>query len=313
MKKTALGTGGAQVSELCLGTMFFGSTIPREQAFRLLDLYVEAGGSFLDTANVYYAFLPGFQGGESEAVIGEWLKSRGNRASIFLATKVGVGLPGVERGLKAAAIREECEKSLKRLGTETIDLYYAHADDRGTPVEETLEAFDRLVRAGKVRHVGASNFTPWRLEASRRTAAGRGWPAYCCIQQWYSYLRPRAGADIGGRVYASDELRDWCRSTGAALIAYGPLLGGIYGRSDKPWREAFRSADGAARMETLKRVVAESGARPNQVVLAWMMRQEPRVVPIVAASREEHLREDIAALSVVLSPEQVKLLDAASA
>lgn len=313
MEKLPLGNSGIRVSRMCLGTMFFGSSIPREIAFRLMDLYVEAGGSFLDTANVYYAFLPGFQGGESETVIGEWMRSRGNRASVFLATKVGVGMPGVERGLKAALIVQECEKSLRRLGTEAVDLYYAHADDRGTPIEETLEAFDRLVRAGKVRLVGASNFTPWRLEAARRTAEARGWPSYCCIQQWYSYLRPRAGADIGGRVYATEELRDWCRGTGTTLVAYGPLLGGIYDRSDKPWREAFQSADGKARLQTLQRVAAESGLRPNQLVLAWLMQQEPRVLPIVAASQEAHLREDLAALALRLSPQQVQRLDAASA
>jgi aryl-alcohol dehydrogenase-like predicted oxidoreductase len=313
MKEIPLGTSGARVSELCLGTMFFGSTIPPERAFRLLDLYAEAGGSFLDTANVYYAFLPGLHGGESETVIGRWMKERGNRSSIFLATKVGVGMPGVEGGLKAAAIREQCENSLKRLGTEVIDLYYAHSDDRETPIEETLEAFDGLVQAGKVRFVGASNFVPWRLERSFNAAVQRGLPRYVCIQQWYSYLRPRLGAGIGTRVYANEELRDYCRASGLALIAYGPLLGGIYDRSDKPWREQFKSADSTARMAVLKSVAAELGARPNQVVLAWMMRQDPRVVPIITASREEHLRENIASTSVVLSREQMTILDAASA
>lgn len=313
MKEIALGTSGVRVSELCLGTMFFGSTIPPERAFRLLDLYAESGGSFLDTANVYYAFLPGLQGGESEKVIGRWMRDRGNRSSIFLATKVGVGIPGVEPGLKSAVIQEQCEKSLKRLGTEVIDLYYAHTDDRQTPVEETLEAFDRLVRAGKVRFVGASNFVPWRLERSLNAADRRGLPRYVCIQQWYSYLRPRMGADIGTRVYANEELRDYCRASGLALIAYGPLLGGIYDRSDKPWREQFKSADSTARMAVLKSVAAELGARPNQVVLAWLRQQDPRVVPIIAASREEHLRENLASVSVVLSPQQVTILDAASA
>jgi aryl-alcohol dehydrogenase-like predicted oxidoreductase len=225
MKEIPLGTSGARVSELCLGTMFFGSTIPPERAFRLLDLYAEAGGSFLDTANVYYAFLPGLHGGESETVIGRWMKERGNRSSIFLATKVGVGMPGVEGGLKAAAIREQCENSLKRLGTEVIDLYYAHSDDRETPIEETLEAFDGLVQAGKVRFVGASNFVPWRLERSFNAAVQRGLPRYVCIQQWYSYLRPRLGAGIGTRVYANEELRTTAGRAGWRSSPTAPCWG----------------------------------------------------------------------------------------
>ena len=313
MKSLPLGATGVEVSELCLGTMFFGSTIPKERAFRLMDLYVEAGGSFLDTANVYYAFLPGFQGGESENVIGEWIQERNNRSSLFVATKVGVGMPGVPRGLKAATIQEQCEQSLKRLRTEAVDLLYAHADDRDTPIEETLEAFDRLVKAGKARLIGASNFTPWRLESSRWVAMTRGLPPYCCIQQWYSYLRPRVGADIGTREFVSAELRDYCRSTGLTLVAYGPLLGGIYERSDKPWREQFQCADGAARMETVRRVAAEAGVRPNQMVLAWLRQQDPRVLPIIAASREEHLRDNLSSLAVELTPENLKLLDEASA
>ena len=145
MKKVPLGKTGVEVSAFCLGAMFFGSKNNKVTSYRLLDQYVEAGGSFLDTANIYSRWVPGYEGGESETLLGEWMRERKNREQVFIATKVGFEYQDVPRGLTAKLIEQECNNSLKRLGVETIDLYYAHVDDRSTPLEESLEAFDRLV------------------------------------------------------------------------------------------------------------------------------------------------------------------------
>jgi aryl-alcohol dehydrogenase-like predicted oxidoreductase len=140
------------------------------------------------------------------------MRERKNRAQMFIATKVGFGYPGVEQGLRAHQIETECEGSLKRLGIDTIDLYYAHVDDRNTPQEETLEAFDRLVKAGKVRLIGASNFLAWRLEEARWVSQTHGWAEYCCIQQRHSYVRPKPGGSFAPQIAANDDLLDYCRA-----------------------------------------------------------------------------------------------------
>jgi aryl-alcohol dehydrogenase-like predicted oxidoreductase len=176
MRTVPLGNTGVEVSAFCLGTMYLGSREDKATSYRLLDQYVEAGGSFLDTANTYARWMPGCAGGESETLLGAWMRERKNRSRLFVATKVGFAYPGVERGLRAHQIQTECEKSLQRLRTDTIDLCQAHVDDRNTPMEETLEAFDRLVRAGKVRFVGASNFAVWRLEEAHGSAGRTAGP-----------------------------------------------------------------------------------------------------------------------------------------
>lgn len=194
MRTVPLGNTGVDVSALCLGAMYFGTRNDERTSFELLDQYVAAGGTFIDTANIYAHWVEGGQGGESESLLGRWMKARGNRADLFLASKVGFNMPGVERGLTAAQIEAECEKSLRRMGVETIDLYYAHVDDRVTPLDETLAAFDRLVRAGKVRFIGASNYLAWRLEQAHWVSKTHDWASFCCVQQRYTYLRPKPGA-----------------------------------------------------------------------------------------------------------------------
>ena len=194
METLPLGKTGVEVSALCLGTAYYGTYIDREASFALLDQYFEAGGRFVDTANCYAGWVKGASGGESENTIGEWLRERGNRSEMFIATKVGIGYSGVKSGLSARQIEAECEKSLKRLGVETIDLYYAHRDDRRTRLEKTLETFDRLLTAGKVRFIGASNYRPWRLEETRWISETKGWAGFCCTQNHYTYLQPKPGA-----------------------------------------------------------------------------------------------------------------------
>jgi len=313
MGEVSLGRAGVKVSQFCLGTMHFGSRTDRMTSYRLLDQYVEAGGSFLDTANNYAHWVPGFKGGESETLLGEWMRERQNRARLFVATKVGFDYSGVDRGLRASQIEAECEKSLRRLGIETIDLYYAHKDDRETPLEETLEAFDRLVRAGKVRFIGASNFAAWRLAEARCVSQVHGWAAYCCVQQRYSYIRPKPGVSFGPQVAVNDDLLDYCRAHALTLLAYSPLLGGAYTRADRSFQEQYLGPDTDARLAALDAVARETGATRNQVVLAWMAQSDPPVIPLVGASTVEQLRENLGALEIVLSTGQMELLNSASA
>jgi len=313
METIKLGTTGEEVSALCLGTMYFGSKNDEETSWKLLDQYVEAGGTFLDTANAYARWIDGCRGGESEALLGRWLKDRGNRNDLFIASKVGFPAPvdGQEFGLTAGQIQKACEASLKRMGIETIDLYYAHADDRRSPMEERLEAFSRLVDAGKIRLIGASNHMDWRLEEARCLAENNGWPEFCCAQQRYSYVRPQAGAFYDPHVFVTDEHLDDCRSRDLTILAYSPLLGGAYVRDDRSFPAPYQGPDTDTRVETLKAVAGETGATANQAVLAWLLRSYPPVIPLVAASRPEHLRENLDSLDVQLTGDQLTRLSQA--
>ena len=311
MKTIKLGGTGVEVSALCLGAMFFGTRTAKDASIRVLDRYVDAGGTFIDTANIYASWVDGFVGGESETLLGDWMRARGNRPKLFIASKVGFGYPGIEIGLSAQRIEKECNKSLKRLGVETIDLYYGHVDDRKTPLEETLKAFDRLVKMGKVRFVGASNYRAWRLEQASQLVQVNGWTPFCCVQQRYTYLPLRPGGNIGMQTMTNEDLLDYCRSTGMTLLAYSVLLAGAYTRSDRPLPQAFASADNPARLETLAQVAQESGATLNQVILGWMMQSSPAVLPLIAASDEAQLDENLGALDLHLSDEQMQRLNQA--
>ncbi len=311
MKTLPLGHARVEVSAICLGTMHFGSRDSEETSYQLLDQYIEAGGSFLDTANTYSFWIPGFVGGESEALLGRWMRERRNRPRLFIATKVGFAYPGVEQGLRARQIEEECERSLKRLGIEAIDLYYAHIDDRSTPMEETIAAFDRLVQAGKVCLVGASNFLACRLEMAHWVSQTHGWTEYCCIQQRYSYVRPNPGGRFDPQVVVNDDLLDYCHSRNITLVAYSPLLGGAYTRADRSFPEQYLGSDTEGRLRVLRSVAEEVDATANQVVYAWMIQSEPPVIPVMAASTVEQMRENLGALDVELSAEQIAELNEA--
>lgn len=311
MRTRPLGNTGVEVSALCLGAMYFGSRNDQVTSYRVLDQYVDAGGTFIDTANIYAHWVPGNKGGESETLLGKWMRERKNRDDLFIATKVGFGYPGVERGLRAEQIETEVEKSLKRLGIETIDLYYAHKDDRDTPLEETLEAFHRLVKAGKVRFLGASNFVDWRLEKARWVSRTHDWPRYVCIQQRYSYLRPKLGADFDPQVAVNDELLDYCESEGVTLLAYSVLLSGAYTREEREFPEQYLGPDTTARLEALYAVAKEAEITPNQVILAWMLQRD--VIPLIAASATAQITENLGALDVALSLDQMRRLNEAGA
>jgi aryl-alcohol dehydrogenase-like predicted oxidoreductase len=188
-----------------------------------------------------------------------------------------------------------------------------HVDDRVTPIEETLEAMARLVKSGKVKYIGASNFLAWRLADSRALSAARSLPRYCCIQQRHSYLRPRPGASFDPQIAANDDLLDWCASTRITLLAYSPLLGGAYTRPDRTIPEQYRGADTDERAKRLSAVARDIGATPNQVVLAWLMQAEPAAIPVMAAGSLEQLKENLGALDFRLTPEQVRTLSTAGA
>jgi aryl-alcohol dehydrogenase-like predicted oxidoreductase len=313
MEMVALGDSGVQVSKVGLGTMMLGTAVDKQTSFGILDAYVEAGGSFLDTANMYSWFVKGFKGGESETLLGEWMRERNNRSEMFVVSKVGAYYEGVDFGLSADRIRIECEKSLKRMGIEVIDLYFAHVDDRTVPMEETLEAFDRLVQAGKVRYIGASNLSVWRIAQARMLSQIHGWARYCCVQQRYSYLRPNPGADFDRQIVMTSDLIDYCRSEGLKLIAFSPLLQGAYGRSDREFPKQYISPDSDARLAALKSVSQELGANPIQVVLAWMMQSDPAIMPLATAETVEQMRDNLCAVDIQLSTEQMACLNGAGA
>ena len=311
MEKRKLGKTKIEVSALAMGTDLIGTKISREQSFRLFDYYSGQGGNFLDTANFYASWLPGFQGGESETTIGEWMKARGNRKSMVISSKLAFDYPGSKGGLTRGEIERECDKSLQRLQTDYIDIYYAHRDDRETPLEETMEAFDRLVQAGKVRALGASNLAVWRIAKANAMAEAHGWKRYDVIEQRYTYLRPRHGADFGPQIFISEDLKDYAAAEGVALIGYSVLLQGAYTRTDRPLPAQFGGVDSDERLAALHLVAAETRASVNQVILAWLRQSKPAILPIIAGSREEQLAENIAALELKLSEEQMTHLNVA--
>jgi aryl-alcohol dehydrogenase-like predicted oxidoreductase len=309
MKTVSLGGTGERVSALCLGTMYYGSSVKQDMSYQLLDQYLDAGGTFLDTANIYAWWIDGFAGGESEELLGQWIKERKNREKLFIASKVGFGYGQVKVGLRARQIVAECEKSLRRLGIETIDLYYAHVDDRQTPMEETLESFDQLVKDGKVRYIGASNFRAWRLEEARWNSQELGLAGYQCIQQRYTFLPPRPGMGFGPQIVANDDLLDYCRTHRLTLLSYSPLLAGAYTRSDRPLPEQYLSPDNQQRLAALQQIAQECGASPNQVILAWMLQSKPLVLPVFSASTPQQMSEDLAVLELTLSDDQMTRLN----
>jgi aryl-alcohol dehydrogenase-like predicted oxidoreductase len=311
MQKIKLGNSDLEVSALCLGTDSIGSKIDRNTSFQLLDFFRERGGTFIDTANFYAAWIPGFCGGESESTIGQWMKERSARHELIIATKLGFDYPGCPGGLSSAEIERECEKSLRRLGTDVIDILYAHRDDATTPLEETMRAFDRLVRAGKVRVIGASNLRVWRIAEANTISRQQGAPGYAIVQQRHTYLLPRHGSDFGPQVAVNDDLKEYCRSKGLTLVAYSVLLQGAYTRPERAVPAQYAGPDSDQRLVVLRAVAAEIGVDPNQVVVAWLRQSNPPVLPIIAGSKIEQLRQNVGALGLTLSDAHMQRLNQA--
>lgn len=311
MRQLTIGDGRVDltVSELCLGTMYFGYRTDEATAFAILDRFREAGGTFLDTANNYGQWHG--DAGESERVIGRWLKSR-KASEMVIATKVGARTtipkdPAPEnwQGLGAKTIREDAETSLRNLGVERLDLYYAHIDDRSTPLEETAGALASLAEQGTVGLLGASNTATWRIERARALAADR--PRYSCVQQEHTYLLPQPAR--GQLNLITEELLDYAGAEQLTLLAYSPLLTGWYARPERRVRAAYDHPASAARYAVLTEVAAQLHATPNQVVLAWLLHHQPRIIPIPGASSVAQLDEILGATGLKLDETQLSRLD----
>lgn len=311
MDKVQLGKSGIAVSALCLGTDLFGSKRDKQTSFQLLDHFRSSGGTFIDTANFYASWLKGFSGGESETVIGQWMKERSARKDMVVASKLGFEYPGSPGGLSAQEIQRECEKSLRRLQTDRIDVYYSHKDDRITRLQETMEAFDRLVSAGKVRVIGASNLATWRIAQANQICKVEGWSEYSVVEQRYTYLRPRHAADFGPQNFVNDDLKDYARASGVSLVGYSVLLSGAYTRGAENLPLQFAGPDADTRLKTLVSVSEELGSTVNQTLIAWMRQSDPPVLPIIAGSKTEQLAENIGALNLKLDEGQMSRLDTA--
>lgn len=322
MKRIKLGHTDLSVSELCLGAMYFGWKEPPAQSIDRLEQYTEAGGNFIDTANMYAEHhkndkdyygkdFSQFVDGGSERLIGQWMKDRQNRHSVVVATKLGCRYPGTDYGTSPFQIRTECERSLKRLQTDYIDLLYLHIDDRTVPLEESLGALTDLMKEGKVRYIGASNFTAWRLAKAQEVSARYGLARFCCIQQRYSYLRSMPGNHFGGQREATAELLDYVQESGTTLIDYSPLLNGFYNNPAKGLLPPYRGPDTDTRLQTLREVAAEAGATPAQVVYYWLRHASPASLPLVASSTRAQFEEALASLELPITPQQLLRLSEA--
>jgi aryl-alcohol dehydrogenase-like predicted oxidoreductase len=306
------------ITDLVLGTMYFGTRTDRATSFALLDRFVEAGGTTLDTANCYAFWVSGTgHGGQSEALIGEWLRANpGLRERLTLATKVGVEPldgGGVE-GLGAETVRREAGRSLERLGVDRIDLYWAHGEDRRTPIEETTEAFGELVTAGTVGRVGISNHPTWLIERSRTHARAHGLEPASALQLTTSYVGPRPGAAVEGKDHrfgwVTDETIDYLeRNDGIELWAYSPLVQGSFDRGDRPFPQAYDHPGTTDRLAALTEVAAGLGVARSQVVLAWLLHRSPQVRPIVGVSSLEQLEPALAAAELDLDATTMTRLD----
>jgi aryl-alcohol dehydrogenase-like predicted oxidoreductase len=311
MRQVQLSQTGVDVSCLALGTLRFGTLNTYEESAALLDSYIEAGGRFLDTANCYNQWAANAKGGESEVAVGRWLREQGHRDELFIASKVGFGYQAVPDGLAADTIIAACEESLRRLGTDHLDLYYAHKDDPQTPLEETLTAFTQLQQAGKVRFIGASNYLAWRLAAADAIAAANSLAEFTCVEQRFTYLRPQPGGDFFPQRLITEDLATYCDARGKSMLPYTPLLRGAYVRRDRPIAQAYQGPDTDARLAALHTVAQALEATPNQVVLAWMMQRQPPLIPVFSAGTPAHLRENLGALAIALSEEHMTHLNQA--
>lgn len=314
MEKRKLGNSGLETGPLIFGGNVIGWTADEATSFKLLDAFVASGMNMIDTADVYSKWAPGNKGGESETVIGNWLAQRGGRDKVLIATKVGVEMAPGETGLSRAYILREVERSLSRLKTDYIDLYQSHRDDPETSFEETLETYEELIKAGKVRAIGASNYKADRLAESLKVSAARNLPRYETLQPWYN-LYDRA--DFEG------EMADLCKRENIAVIPYFSLASGFLTgkyRSEKDLAgrpRAYRVKDmlnerGFRILKALDKVSAERNATPAQVSLAWLLARGV-AAPIASATNLDQLKEIIGGTTLKLSREAVGLLDEASA
>ena len=315
MQLRSLGRSGLQVSPLAFGGNVFGWTVDEALSFRLLDAWLDAGFNFIDTADVYSAWVPGHTGGESETIIGKWLKQTGKRNRVVLATKVGKPMGEGKVGLAPAYIREAVDASLRRLKTDHIDLYQSHDDDAKTPQEESLGAFAELIQAGKVRAIGASNFSAPRLAEALDVSERLGLPRYESLQPLYN---------LCDRAVFEDALEPLCLARGVGVINFYALAAGFLTGKYRSAADASRSPRGDSTtkkylnprglriLDALDQVAGPLGATPGQVAIAWQMARPSITAPIASATSIRQLDELVKATQLRLTPEAIAMLDAAS-
>jgi aryl-alcohol dehydrogenase-like predicted oxidoreductase len=314
MDTRALGRSGLTVSPICLGGNVFGWTVDETMSFRLLDAWVDAGMNFLDTADVYSRWVPGHAGGESETIIGKWLRRTGKRNRVVLATKVGKPMGENEKGLSKAYIRRAVEASLRRLRTEVIDLYQSHDDDPATPLEETLSAFAELIQEGKVRSIGASNYSGSRLALALATSERLGVPRYESLQPLYNLVE---------RGPYESELEPVCVEHGIGVINFYALASGFLTgkyRSAADLKKSVRGAGagkylnerGLGVLSALDSVAAQIGATPAQVALAWQSARPGITAPIASATTPAQLDELVGAARLKLDTASIEAIDRVS-
>lgn len=312
MEKRKIGKSDLEVYPFAFGGNVFGWTADEKTSFDILDAYVAAGFNFIDTANVYSAWVPGNKGGESETIIGKWLKKTGNREQIVLTTKVGAAFSPDNKGLKKDYILRQAEESLKRLQTDYIDLYFTHFDDLDTPVEETLEAYAQLVKEGKVRYIGASNMNEGRIVQSLQKSEENGYPAYVCLQPEYN-LYDRSKYEL--------EYEPIATRYGLGVISYYSLASGFltgkYKSADdvKGSRaetiKQYMNQRGQKIVEALKHVAGQLNATPAQVALAWLMARPSVTAPIASVSHPDQL-DILKSVDIKLDKEAIEKLNEAS-
>jgi len=309
-----LGNSGLKISPLSLGTNVFSWTVDEPTAFKLLDAAVANGLNFVDTADMYSRWAPGNQGGESETIIGNWLKRSGKRKSVVVATKVGMEMGPGKKGLSRAYILRSAEDSLRRLQTDFIDLYQSHEDDPNTPLAETLEAHAQLIKEGKVRAIGASNYSAERLAEALQVSRQHGLPRYESLQPWYN-LYDRPGYE--------QALEPLCEANGLGVIPYFSLakgfLSGKY-RSEKDLAKSPRGEGvksylndrGVRILATLDEVAKAHNSTPARVALAWLIARPSITSPIASATSLEQLHDLVEATKLELDRASIELLDQAS-
>lgn len=315
MKKRRLGNSGLEVAPLALGGNVFGWTADERTTFKILDAFTAAGCNLVDTADMYSRWVPGNKGGESETLLGKWVRRSGNRGKILIATKVGMEMGPDRKGLSKSYILRAVEDSLRRLQTDHIDLYQSHTDDTETPLEDTLEAYAQLIRQGKVRAIGASNYTADRLARALEVSERSGYPSYQCLQPLYN-LFDRADYET--------ELEPLCLEKGLGVIPYFSLASGFLTgkyRSEKdlanrPRAEMvkkYMNERGFRILDALDQVADQYHTVPAVVSIAWLIARPGITAPIASATSLDQLTALIEATKLALDPSSIELLDLASA
>ncbi len=310
-----LGASGLHVSTLCLGANVFGWTADEAASFAVLDAFTDAGLNFIDTADVYSRWIPGHQGGESETIIGKWLKRTGKRDKVVIATKLGFEMGEDKKGLSKKYMFEAVEASLTRLQTDYIDLYQSHTDDQETPLEETLGAYGELIEQGKIRAIGASNYKADRLEQAFEVSLDRDLPRYECLQPHYNLIE---------RALFEPELEPVCLKHGIGVIPYFGLAAGFLTgkyRSEEDLKQSPRGGRaksylndrGFQVLKALDQVAEAYRTKPARVALAWLIARPSITAPIASATSVKQLEDLVAATRLALDEDSIQLLDQASA